>query len=200
MRSGFPDISGWLPFDRALRVNPGSGNRPRCSTSDANIFPADSEAYTPTVKRPFSPRALVRNLRKVVSVSARIWRALARNSRPAIVGRVPPLVRSNSCAPSRASISLKRRLSVDCRTFNVSAACRRLLYCGATIAHFISRNSIDSMRGPARARLRVHVGQSHHVPGYQIAGHKSERRAWTGKKRLAATKYYATQSEWSSSQ
>ena len=49
-------------------------------------------------------------------------------------------------APSRASISLKRRLKVDCRMFNASAACLKLRCCDAMIAHFRSRNSTDICR------------------------------------------------------
>jgi hypothetical protein len=44
--------------------------------------------------------------------------------------------------------TFRQQLSVDCWTFNDPVAYRRFLCCDAKIAHFISRNSIDSMRGP----------------------------------------------------
>lgn len=126
----------------------------------ACMLPVASEAYTPIASCPCSPRLLDLNLRKAASASSMIRRAASKNSWPAIVGRVPPLVRSNNMAPKTYSRARSRRLSVDCLTLRVSAACRKLRCRDATSAHRRSRSSTVigwylSKFGPTSRRSRV---------------------------------------------
>ncbi len=62
--------------------------------------PAEIEAWTLIVNRPLSPRERVLRRAVIASVSSTTCRADSRNSWPAAVGRVPPLVRSKSVAPN----------------------------------------------------------------------------------------------------
>lgn len=65
---------------------------------------------------------------------------------PACVRCTPPLVRSNKSTPSRASIWVMVRLSVDCLTPRASAAFRRLPNFAAAVAYrrcLISMDEID---------------------------------------------------------
>jgi len=87
--------------------------------------------------RPLSPLDRVFRRETMSSVSSMIRRAASRNSWPAGVSRAPPFVRSNRVAPTSCSRSRIRRLSVDCRIFNFSAACRKLRNCDTAIAHFM---------------------------------------------------------------
>ncbi len=76
------------------------GKRCLCSTSVALRLPADSDACTPIVKRPISPRDRILNRAAIASDSSIIRCAASRNSCPSMVGFVPPFVRLKRAEPN----------------------------------------------------------------------------------------------------
>jgi hypothetical protein len=130
-----PTAQGWLYLAAIMDLFSRCGNLCRKSSKDALRLPVESDVQKPTASRPVSPSRVDLAVAISVSNSSSMILAILRTLRPAGVGFTPPLERSKTTTPIKCSSCLMDRLSVDWRTPNISAACRKLPYSTAVTAN-----------------------------------------------------------------
>lgn len=121
------------------------GNFRRKSSKDVLRLPDERDVQKPIASRPVSPFRVELAVAMSVSNSSRIVLAIRRMVLPAVVGSTPRLERLKITIPIACSSCPIDLLSVDWRTPNISAACRKLPYSTAEAANRRCRRSIASV-------------------------------------------------------